>query len=172
MMTILTPSSWTTFLGCVGSMKTSWLLPHTPLWVSHSSAHLHKSIVTTMDGKLQAFDLFVMLYLNLPASLELAHRNLPHTEISRRPWVSTQSVIDNAYHTMGSLDPSRYIFYALWVDQLDSLFNLVLIDLSQDQSLGNSLNSTLVDTNSPWNQHMYSKKSLWTKPSNITQGNH
>ena len=55
MMTILTPSSWTTFLGCVGSMKTSWLLPHTPLWVSHSSAHLHKSIVTTMDGKLQAW---------------------------------------------------------------------------------------------------------------------
>ena len=50
---------------------------------------------------------------------------------------------------MGSLDPSRYIFYALWVGQLDSLFDLVLINLSQDQSLGNSLNSTLVDTNSP-----------------------
>ena len=49
----------------VGSMKTSWLLPHTPLWVSHSSAHLHKSIVTTKDDKLQAFDLFVMLHLNL-----------------------------------------------------------------------------------------------------------
>ena len=60
---------------------------------------------------------------------------------------------------MGSLDPSRYNFYALWADQLDSLFNLVLINLSQDQSLGNSLNSTLVDTNSSWNQHMYSKKS-------------
>ena len=27
--------------------------------------HCHKSIVTTMDGKLQAFDLFVMLHLNL-----------------------------------------------------------------------------------------------------------
>ena len=95
----------------------------------------------------------------------------PH-RLSHIPWVSTQSAMDNAYHTMGSLDPSRYIFYALWVDQLDSLFDLVLINLSQDQSLGNSLNSTLVITNSPWNQHMYSKKSLWTKPSNITQGNH
>ncbi len=89
--------------------------------------------------------------------------------------------MDNSYHTMGSLDPSRYIFYALWVDLLDSLFDLVLINLlwvdlldslfdlvlinlSQDQSLGNSLNNTLVDTNSPWNQNMHSKKSLWTKP--------
>ena len=80
--------------------------------------------------------------------------------------------MDNAYHTMGSLDPSQYILYALCVDQLDSLFDLVLINLSQDQSLGNSLNSTLVDTNFSWNQQMYSKKSLWTKPSNITQGNH
>ena len=56
--------------------------------------------------------------------------------------------MDNAYHTMGSLDPSRYIFYALCVDLLDSLFDLVLINLSQDQSLGNSFNCTLVDTNS------------------------
>ena len=55
MMTILTSSSWTTFLDCVGSMKTSWLLPHTPLWVSHYLAHLHNSIDTTMDGKLQAW---------------------------------------------------------------------------------------------------------------------
>ena len=64
-MKILTSSSWTTFLDCVGSVKTSRLLPHTPLWVSHSSAHLHKSIVTTMDGKLQTLDLFVMHHLNL-----------------------------------------------------------------------------------------------------------
>ena len=44
----------------------------------------------------------------------------PH-RLSHRPWDSTQSAMDNAYHTMGSLDPSRYIFYSLWVDQLDSL---------------------------------------------------
>ena len=69
MMTILTPSSWTTFLDCVGSMKTSWLLPHTPLWVSHSSAHLHKSIDTTMNGKHQALDLFVILHLNLRTTI-------------------------------------------------------------------------------------------------------
>ena len=54
-----------TFLDCVGLMKTSRLLSHTPLWVSHSSAHLHKSIVTKMDGKLQALDLFMMHHLNL-----------------------------------------------------------------------------------------------------------
>ena len=64
-MTILTSSSWTTFLDCADSMKTSRLLPHTPLWVSLSSAHLHMSIITTMDGKLQACDLFMMLHLNL-----------------------------------------------------------------------------------------------------------
>ena len=69
MMMILTPSSWTTFLDCVDSMKTSWLLPHTPLWVSHSLAHLHKSIDTTMDGKIQALDLFVMLHLNLHTAI-------------------------------------------------------------------------------------------------------
>ena len=65
MMTSLSSSRWTTFLDCVGSMKTRWLLPHSPLWVSHSSAHLHKSIDTTMDGKIQALDLFMMLHLNL-----------------------------------------------------------------------------------------------------------
>jgi hypothetical protein len=40
--------------------------------------------------------------------------------------------MDNAYHTMGSLDPSRYNFYALCVDQLDSLFDLVLINLDSN----------------------------------------
>ena len=69
MMTILSSLRWTTFLDCVGSMETRWLLPHTPLWVSHPSAHLHKSIVTTMDGKLQALDLFVMLYLTLHTAI-------------------------------------------------------------------------------------------------------
>ena len=68
MMTILTPSSWTTFLDCVRSMKTSWLLPHT-LWVSHSLAHIHKSIDTIMDGKLQAWFL-------CDDPLELAQHNL------------------------------------------------------------------------------------------------
>jgi hypothetical protein len=56
--------------------------------------------------------------------------------------------MDNAYHTMGSLDPSRYILYALCVDQLDSLFDLVLINLVSyllyDQSLDKTLNTTLV----------------------------
>ena len=33
-----------------------------------------------------------------------------------------KSVMDNAYHTMRSLDPTWYIFYALCVDQLESLF--------------------------------------------------
>ena len=37
--------------------------------------------------------------------------------------------MDNAYHTVGSLDPSQYILYALYVDQLDSLFDLVFINL-------------------------------------------
>ena len=141
MMMILTPSSWTTFLDCIGSMKTRWLLPHSSLWVSHSSAHLHKSIDTTMDGKIQALDLFVMLHLNLHTAILMTittwchppwvvwdlpldtspwKHTYPHIELSHRPWVSTQSAMDNAYHTMGSLDPSRYIFYALWVDQLDS----------------------------------------------------
>ena len=58
--------------------------------------------------------------------------------------------MDNAYHTMGSLDPSRYILYALCVDKLDSLFDLVLINLVlcilYDESLDNSLNNTLVNT--------------------------
>ena len=152
MMTILTSSSWTTFLDCVGSMKTSWLLPHTPLWVSHSSAHLHKSIDTTMDGKLQAWLLphtplwvshfsscstwtcTLQTWWRSPLDVILSmgcmissswHKPMdtyltPH-RLSHRTWVSTQSAMDNAYHTMGSLDPSRYIFYALWVDQLDSL---------------------------------------------------
>ena len=74
--------------------------------------------------------------------------NLTHIELIRRSWVSTQSVIDNAYHTMGSLDPSRYILYALCVDQLDSLLDLVLIShvscLLSDQTLDNFLNRTLV----------------------------
>ena len=152
MMTILTPSSWTTFLDCVASMKARWLLPHSPLWVSDSSAHLHKSIDTTMDGKIQTWllphtplwvrhssccstwtctlqtwwrsPLDVILHgLHVIFLLTQDHGNIPnpHTELSRRPWVSTQSVMDNAYHTMGSLDPSRYFVYALWVDQLDSL---------------------------------------------------
>ena len=59
----------------------------------------------------------------------------------------------NAYHTMESLDPSWYILYALCVDQLDSLFDLVLINLvtclSYDQSLDNTLSSTLVITPTP-----------------------
>ena len=59
----------TTFLDCVGLTKTSRLLPHTPLWVSHSSAHLHKSIDTTMDGKIQALHLFIMLHLNLHTTI-------------------------------------------------------------------------------------------------------
>jgi len=37
--------------------------------------------------------------------------------------------MDNAYHTVRSLDPTRYILYALCVDQLGSLFDLVLINL-------------------------------------------
>ena len=56
--------------------------------------------------------------------------------------------MDNAYHTMGSLDPSRYILYALCVDQLGSLFDLVLINLVSyllyDQSLDKTLNTTLI----------------------------
>ena len=70
--------------------------------------------------------------------------------------------MDNAYHTMGSLDPSRYILYALCVDKLDSLFDLVSINLVSwllhAQSLGNSLNNTLVISQTPWNQHMDFKK--------------
>ena len=127
MMMMLYSSRRTTFLYCASLMKTSRLLPHTPLWVSHSLAHLHKSIFTTMDGNLQELDLFMMHHLNLHTATK------PHKELSRRPWVSTRSAIDNAYHTMGSLDPSRYIFYALCVDQLDSLFDLVLINLESFQ---------------------------------------
>ena len=88
MMTIMPASSWNIFLDSAGSMKTSRLLPHTPLWVSHSSAYLHKSIVTTMDDKLQALDFFVMLHLNLHIAifhgfneiflLMQAHANTPN----------------------------------------------------------------------------------------------
>ena len=57
--------------------------------------------------------------------------------------------MDNAYHTMRSLDLAWYIFYALCVDQLESLF---IFSLDQhDQSLDKSLNSTLVNTYSSSN---------------------
>ena len=86
----------------------------------------------------------MMLHLNLHTA------TLPRIELTCRPWVSTQSVMENAYHTMGSLDPPRYILYVLCVDQLDSLFDLVLSNLVScllyDQHLDNSLNSTLVIT--------------------------
>ena len=41
----------------------------------------------------------------------------PH-RLSHRPWVSTQSAMDNAYHTMRSLDPSvhlvRFVCWSTW----------------------------------------------------------
>ena len=115
MMTVLIPSSWTTFLNCIGSMKTRWFLPHTPLWVSHSSKYLHKSIVTTMEDKLKAWSL-----RDAPL-LEMLHLNL-HTAIlmTITTWCHPPWVVWDLPHTMGSLDPFRYIFYALHVDQLDS----------------------------------------------------
>ena len=57
--------------------------------------------------------------------------------------------MDNAYHTMRSLDLTWYIFYALCVDQLESL---IIFSLDQhDQYLDKSLNSSLVNTYSSSN---------------------
>ena len=157
MMTILTPSSWTTFLDCVGSMKTRWLLPRSPLWLIHSSVHLHKSIDTTMDGKIQALDLFVMLHLNLHMAILMtittwchpfhglydiflltqAHGNTPnpHIELSRRPWVSTQ--IRNGqclpYHGITwslSVHLLRFVSWSTWFTLDLVLINLESLQLS------------------------------------------
>jgi hypothetical protein len=60
--------------------------------------------------------------------------------------------MDNAYHNMRSHDPTQYNFYALCIDQLDSLFGLVLINHETFQlSLDKTLNSTLVNTYSSSN---------------------
>ena len=109
-----------------------------PLLGTSSQDHYHQ-----MVGKLQAYDIFVMLLLNLHTSTLMAittwchplsgymissfwmqaHGKIPNpvkkhqTHIS---WVSSQSVIDNAHHTVRSHDPTRYIFYASCVDKLDT----------------------------------------------------
>jgi len=148
MMTTMPTSSWNIFLDSPGSMKTSRLLPHTPLWVS-----LFRHLFTrplTPNGR-QAPSIWYLrdaplelAHINLdghhhlmPSSLGLyvvflltwAHGKIPnptHKHHTHRSWVSTQSIMDNAYHTMRSHDPTRYIFYALCVDQLDTTLCICL----------------------------------------------
>ena len=58
-MTVLTATRWNAFLDCACLMKTCEMLPHTPLWESFffgASSYIHDH---HLDGKLQAYDLFV-----------------------------------------------------------------------------------------------------------------
>ena len=85
-----------------------------------------------MDGKLQACDLFMMLHLDLHTVilhglcdillLMHAHGNQPNpTKNSHiEHGLVHKRIMDTSYHTVRSQDPTRYIFYALCVDQLDS----------------------------------------------------
>ena len=99
-----------------------------------------------MDDKLQAYDLLEMLILNLPFSNSMTvttwchpltgymksyfwcmpmERYLTLIDNTRTHiwWVSSQSIIDKAYHTTRSHDPMWYILYASCVDQLESILH-------------------------------------------------
>src|SRR3954468_5779280 len=98
-MTTMPTSSWNIFLDSVGSMKTSRLLPHTPLWVSHFR-HIFTRPLSSNGRQAPS-----ILYLR-DAPFELAHNKL---DSKHHLMPSTLGL------TMRSHDPTRYIFYALCV---------------------------------------------------------
>ena len=124
------------------------------------SSHVHYH---QMDGKLQAYDLLEMLILNLPFSTLMTITTWCHplmgymrsyfwcmpmerylTLIDNTKthiwWVSSQSIINKAYHTTRSHDLMWYILYASCVDQSwiqSSLF--VLVNLVSSHALSQYL---------------------------------
>ena len=149
MMTILSSARWTTFLDCVGSMETRWLLPHTPLWGA-TLRHIFTSPLTPQW--MASFKRFISsscstwtctrqswwqspldVILSMGCMISSSWRKpmdtylTPH-RLSHRPWVSTQSAMDNAYHTIDHLIPLGTS------STLCELINLIHSWLNLDQS--------------------------------------
>ena len=167
MMMILASSGWTTFLDCVGLMKTSWLLPHTHYgWATLQ--HIFTSPLPPQWTASFKYDIFVLIHLNLHTAILMtittwrhpswvvwdlpfdaspmkAHLT-PHTGVSQRPWVSTQTRNGQClpYHGITwslSVHLVRFVCWSSW-------FTLCLRSWSTmclyDHSLDNTLNTILV----------------------------
>jgi hypothetical protein len=90
MMTVLSPSSWNTFLDRACSVKSCELLPHTPLWERLSlsmSSHIHDH---NIYGKLQTYDIFEIPILNLHFDLINSYFSIMMVSW-RYTWELTQS---------------------------------------------------------------------------------
>ena len=81
--------------------------------------NLHTTILMTITT--WCHPSWVVWDLPFDASPMKAHLT-PTQESHKDHGLVHKHVMDNSYHTMGSLDPSRYILYALCVDHLDLLF--------------------------------------------------
>ena len=124
-------------------VKTHNLLPHNPLWDSFIKAHLHMSIITNGRQASRIWssqdDYLELALLNFRPShlmsssyglyanilLVRAHGEIPnHHRYTRHidHGLAHKTKCTQAYHTTRSHDPAWYIFYALYVINLNPIF--------------------------------------------------